>query len=388
MASHGSPHDGAGADPVLERAEQRARRPAAAIFCRRLRHLRPRQRRRHRARRSIRCSDRLRYYQCRNEQAMVHTAAAFAKMSNRLRTLRLHHVDRPRRDQYGDRRGRRDDQPTAGAAAARRIFANRGAGAGAAAARSRADARHLGQRLLPAGLAVLGSHLPARAAADGAARGDARADLPGRDRRGHAVRCRRTRRPRRSTTRRRCSRSATGTFRGRGAMPPRSSARRRRFAASRAPLIIAGGGVLYSEATEALRHFAEATGIAVCETQAGKSAMPWDHPLDARRDRRDRRSGRQPVRARRRPGHRRRHAPERLHDDVEDGVCESRRAVRRHQRVRARCLQARRDPGRRRRAGRARRARGAAGRLLDAGRLSRTRPSRARRRRGRPRWIA
>lgn len=30
---------------------------------------------------------RLRYYQCRNEQAMVHTAAAFAKMSNRLRTL-------------------------------------------------------------------------------------------------------------------------------------------------------------------------------------------------------------------------------------------------------------------------------------------------------------
>jgi len=32
-------------------------------------------------------SDRLRYYQCRNEQAMVHTAAGFAKMSNRLRTL-------------------------------------------------------------------------------------------------------------------------------------------------------------------------------------------------------------------------------------------------------------------------------------------------------------
>src|SRR5918992_1705272 len=31
--------------------------------------------------------DRIRYYQCRNEQAMVHTAAAFAKMSNRLRTL-------------------------------------------------------------------------------------------------------------------------------------------------------------------------------------------------------------------------------------------------------------------------------------------------------------
>ena len=48
---------------------------------------------------------------------------------------------------------------------------------------------------------------------------------------------------------------------------------------SRAPLIVAGGGVLYSEATEALRRFAEATGIAVAETQAGKSAIAWDHPL-------------------------------------------------------------------------------------------------------------
>jgi 3D-(3,5/4)-trihydroxycyclohexane-1,2-dione acylhydrolase (decyclizing) len=49
--------------------------------------------------------------------------------------------------------------------------------------------------------------------------------------------------------------------------------------ASRRPLIVAGGGVLYSEATDALRHFAERTGIAVAETQAGKSAMAWDHPL-------------------------------------------------------------------------------------------------------------
>jgi thiamine pyrophosphate-dependent acetolactate synthase large subunit-like protein len=48
--------------------------------------------------------------------------------------------------------------------------------------------------------------------------------------------------------------------------------------ASRRPLVIAGGGVLYSEATQALRRFAEATGIAVCETQAGKSAIAWDHP--------------------------------------------------------------------------------------------------------------
>ena len=48
---------------------------------------------------------------------------------------------------------------------------------------------------------------------------------------------------------------------------------------SRAPLIIAGGGVLYSDASNALRQFAEATGIAVAETQAGKGAIAWDHPL-------------------------------------------------------------------------------------------------------------
>ena len=49
--------------------------------------------------------------------------------------------------------------------------------------------------------------------------------------------------------------------------------------AARAPLIIAGGGVLYSEATAALRALAEQTGIPVAETQAGKGAMPYDHPL-------------------------------------------------------------------------------------------------------------
>jgi 3D-(3,5/4)-trihydroxycyclohexane-1,2-dione acylhydrolase (decyclizing) len=44
------------------------------------------------------------------------------------------------------------------------------------------------------------------------------------------------------------------------------------------PLIVAGGGVIYSEATEALRRFAAATGIPVADTQAGKGALSWDHP--------------------------------------------------------------------------------------------------------------
>ena len=48
------------------------------------------------------------------------------------------------------------------------------------------------------------------------------------------------------------------------------------------PLLIAGGGVLYSEGGPAeLRRFAETHRIPVAETQAGKSALPWDHPLQA-----------------------------------------------------------------------------------------------------------
>jgi 3D-(3,5/4)-trihydroxycyclohexane-1,2-dione acylhydrolase (decyclizing) len=47
--------------------------------------------------------------------------------------------------------------------------------------------------------------------------------------------------------------------------------------AAKKPLIVAGGGVLYSEASEALSKFAQATGIPVCETQAGKGALPFDH---------------------------------------------------------------------------------------------------------------
>lgn len=47
---------------------------------------------------------------------------------------------------------------------------------------------------------------------------------------------------------------------------------------ARKPLIVAGGGVIYSRATGALRAFAERSGIPVAETQAGKGALPFDHP--------------------------------------------------------------------------------------------------------------
>jgi 3D-(3,5/4)-trihydroxycyclohexane-1,2-dione acylhydrolase (decyclizing) len=43
------------------------------------------------------------------------------------------------------------------------------------------------------------------------------------------------------------------------------------------PLIVAGGGVHYALATDRLAEFAERRNIPVCETQAGKGALAWDH---------------------------------------------------------------------------------------------------------------
>ena len=50
--------------------------------------------------------------------------------------------------------------------------------------------------------------------------------------------------------------------------------------AAKKPMLICGGGVRYSEAHAEFKAFAEATGIPFGETQAGKSAIPYDHPLN------------------------------------------------------------------------------------------------------------
>ena len=64
-------------------------------------------------------------------------------------------------------------------------------------------------------------------------------------------------------------------FRTRRCWPGRGAVR-----AARRPLIVAGGGVHHSEAEEALRAFADATGIPVASTQAGKGSLRYDHPAD------------------------------------------------------------------------------------------------------------
>jgi 3D-(3,5/4)-trihydroxycyclohexane-1,2-dione acylhydrolase (decyclizing) len=49
------------------------------------------------------------------------------------------------------------------------------------------------------------------------------------------------------------------------------------IAAAQRPMIVVGGGVLYSDASDALDAFVTRFGIPVTETQAGKGALPWDH---------------------------------------------------------------------------------------------------------------
>ncbi|MES1154445.1 MAG: thiamine pyrophosphate-dependent enzyme, partial [Rhodanobacter sp.] len=48
---------------------------------------------------------------------------------------------------------------------------------------------------------------------------------------------------------------------------------------ARRPVLIVGGGALYAGAGEAVRQFAEAHGVPVAETQAGKGLLAWHHPL-------------------------------------------------------------------------------------------------------------
>ena len=222
--------------------------------------------------------DRLRYYQCRNEQAMVHTAAAFAKMSNRLRTLACTTSVGP---------GATNMVTGAAGATINRLpvlllpgdlFANRMPAPVLQQLESPAtpdisvndcfkpvsrywDRITRPEQLLstlPDAMRVLTSPSDTGAVTL-ALPEDTQAeafDYPDRlfDERVWSI-------PRQ---------------RGDLHVLHRAAAAIR---SSRHPLIIAGGGVLYSDATDLLRQFAEATGIAVAETQAGKSAIPWDHPL-------------------------------------------------------------------------------------------------------------
>ena len=220
----------------------------------------------------------MRYYQCRNEQAMVHTAAAFAKMSNRLRTLACTTSIGP---------GASNMITGAAGATINRlpvlllpgdIFANRAPAPVLQQLESpqtqdisvndcfRPVSRYWDRIYRPEQLLTA---LPEamRVLTSPADTGAVTIALP-------------------QDTQTEAFDYPSSFFEPRIWSIPRQrgdlAAIRRAAAAiksSKRPLIIAGGGVIYSEATEALRRFAQAVCIPVAETQAGKSAMPWDHTL-------------------------------------------------------------------------------------------------------------
>ena len=221
---------------------------------------------------------RLRYYQCRNEQAMVHTAAAFAKMSNRMRTLVCTTSIGP---------GATNMVTGAAGATINRlpvlllpgdIFANRAPSPVLQQLEAsytqdisvndcfRPISRYWDRIYRPEQLITA---LPEamRVLTSPADTGTVTLSMP-------------------QDTQTEAFDFPASLFEERTWVVPRARGDREQIKraaeairASRKPLIIAGGGVLYSEAADALRQFAEATGIGVAETQGGKSAMPWDHGL-------------------------------------------------------------------------------------------------------------
>ena len=111
---------------------------------------------------------------------------------------------------------------------------------------------------------------------------------------------------------------------------------------ARRPLIVSGGGTIYSEATDALRAFADATGIPVAETYIGKGSLALRPSVQRGRRRRDRQHRGQCPRTGGRRRDRDRHALLRFHDGVPYRIRCTRRPVRQHQRGLVRRREARR----------------------------------------------
>ena len=101
--------------------------------------------------------------------------------------------------------------------------------------------------------------------------------------------------------------------------------------AAKAPLIVAGGGAIYSEATDALARFAAGHRHTGRRDDGRQGRAALRSSAGARSHGRDRRGRREPDRARGRSRHRGRLAAERFHHRVEDGVPASGRPLRQRQ---------------------------------------------------------
>jgi 3D-(3,5/4)-trihydroxycyclohexane-1,2-dione acylhydrolase (decyclizing) len=216
------------------------------------------------------------YILMRNEQAGVHMAAGFAKASNRLRTFACTSSIGPGATNMITGAALATINRLPVLLAAGRYFCAAQRGAGAAATRVADDAGHGRERLLQACLALLGPHLPAGTTDHFPSRGDARADFAIGLRRGDAGAA--AGRADRSVrlSRRAVSQEGVADPEGRAGQNF-AGARGAAICAAERPLIVCGGGVLMSEASQALSDFAGRTGIPVAETQAGKGALAWNH---------------------------------------------------------------------------------------------------------------
>ena len=221
----------------------------------------------------------LRYYLFRNEQAMVHTAAAFARQSNRLRTLVCTSSIGPGATNMvtgaagatinrlpvlllpGDIFGRRNVAPVLQqleSGASQDISVN-DCFKPVARYWDRLNRPEQILTALPAAMRVLTSAADTGAVVLGLPQ-DVQAeafDYPG-----HFFQERVWTIPRTRCDSQLLAKAATW------------------IRSSKQPLIVAGGGVIYSEATRALAEFASQTGIAVVESQAGKGSLPFDHPQE------------------------------------------------------------------------------------------------------------
>jgi len=222
----------------------------------------------------------LRYYQPRNEQAMVHTAAAYAKMKNRLQTFACTTSVGP---------GATNMVTGAATATVNRLpvlllpgdtFASRiphpvlqgleypGAGDVSVNDAFRPVSRYWDRIVRPEQLLA---SLPEamRALTDKAETGAVTMCLP------EDVQAEAYDFP--------AAFFAKRVYHIRRSAPPEDAVAdaARLIAGAKRPLIVAGGGVIYSEASAALDELARARGIPVCETQAGKGALPWNHPWNA-----------------------------------------------------------------------------------------------------------
>ena len=183
-----------------------------------------------------------------------------------------HRIHRPGCVEHGDRSEPGHRQPSPRAAAARRYVRDAPAGAGAAAAPAPDRGGHQCQRRIPTGLPVLRPDHQARAAADRPARRDAGPTDPvdtgavvlslPQDVQSHAYDFPADFFAERDWTIRRPLPD-----------PDEVESVAPVLAAAERPLIIAGGGVIYSGATRELESLAAAAGIPVAETFAGKGAV-------------------------------------------------------------------------------------------------------------------